>query len=52
MPIPLLNWANFARLEALGGGLQMFLKFRGQGTMCKIEISFEFLKVRSQGYLP
>jgi hypothetical protein len=35
-------FAIFATLEALGGGLQMFLKLKNRKTMCEDSSSFEF----------
>jgi hypothetical protein len=54
MPIPLLNPAILARLEALAGGLRAtnVLKIQKPRNNVYDSISFEFLEVRSQAYLP
>ncbi len=51
-PILLWNWAIFLILEVLGEGLQMFFQLQKQRTMRKDSISFVFLSVCSQAYLP
>jgi hypothetical protein len=45
------KWPMFVKSKTLGGGLQMFFRFRSKGTMCEDSIFFEFLSVHSLAYL-